>query len=94
MKSNCYLQQKNHVTVEILQYIDWMEPRIRANFTSIEPQNKIKISTTNLKKIWHPDLDIYTKDLKEWKSLYDPFLYQEMYIDKTPNKTCIKLAFL
>ena len=87
-------EQKNQLTLEILQYIDWKEPRIRANFTSAHTKNKIKVSTKNFKKIWHPDLDIYTKDLKDWKSLYDPFLYQEMYIYNTPNETFLKLSAL
>ena len=87
-------EQKNQLTMEILQYIDWKEPRIRANFTSAHTKNKIKVSSKNFRKIWHPDLDIYTKDLKDWKSLYDPFLYQEMYIYNTPNETPLKLSAL
>ena len=37
-------EQKNQLTMEILQYIDWKEPRIRANFTSGHTKNKIKVS--------------------------------------------------
>ena len=72
-------EMKNKLTVELLQYLEWDEPRIRVNFSDASKQNKIKLLSKNIKRIWHPDLDIYTKDLKEWKSLYDPVLYQEIY---------------
>lgn len=70
---------KDKLTVELLQYLEWDEPRIRVNFSDSSKQNKTKLLSKNIKRIWHPDLDIYTKDLKEWKSLYDPVLYQEIY---------------
>ena len=72
-------EMKNKLTVELLQYLEWDEPRIRVNFSDAFKQNKIKLLSKNIKRIWHPDLDIYTKDLKDWKSLYDPVLYQEIY---------------
>ena len=87
-------EMKNKLTVEVLQYLEWNEPRIRANFSAASKQNKIKFLTKNIKRIWHPDLDIYTKDLKEWKSLYDPVLYQEMYLSREKNKTTIKVTAL
>ena len=87
-------ENKNQITVEILQYIDWREPRIRANFTTAHSKAKIKVSTKSAQRIWYPDLDIYTKDLKEWKSLYDPLLYQEMYIWNGKNQTLVKLSAL
>ena len=35
-------------------------------------------------KIWHPDLDLHTEDLQEWKSLYTPFLFQSVGINRCP----------
>ena len=85
---------KNAITVELLQYLEWTEPRIRANFSSAINQKKIKLSTKSVNRIWHPELDIYTKDLKEWKSMYDPMLYQDIYLSKTKNKSSIKFSVL
>ena len=39
-------------------------------------------------------MDIFTKDLKEWKSIYDPVLYQEVYFSNGLNKTIIKVTAL
>jgi len=85
---------KNQITIEILQYMGWKEPRVKANFSTAHNKNKIKVSSKNFKRIWHPDLDIYTKRLKRWKSLYAPILYQEMYIWNRPNETVHKLSAL
>ena len=85
---------KNAVTVELLQYLEWTEPRIRANFSSAINQKKIKLSTKSTNRIWHPELDVYTKDMKEWKSLFDPMLYQDIYLSKPKNKSKIKLSVL
>ena len=87
-------EMKSQITIEILQYMDWKEPRIRANFSTAHNKNKIKISSKNINRVWHPELDIYTKHLKEWQSLYDPLLYQEMYIWNGSNETLYKLSAL
>ena len=87
-------EKKNQITIEILQYMDWKEPRIKANFSTAHNKNKIKILSKNFKRIWHPELDIYTKRLKEWQSLFDPLLYREMYIRNEVNKTTVKLSAL
>ena len=85
---------KNQITIEVLQYMDWKEPRIRANFSTTHGKNKIKLSSKNVNMIWHPELDIYTKRLKESQSLYDPFVYHSVYISKRENETIVKLSAL
>ena len=87
-------EMKNALTIEILQYMDWKEPRVKANFSTAHNKNKIKILSKNFKRIWHPELDIYTKRLKEWQSLYDPILYREMYVWNGSNKTTSKMSAL
>ena len=85
---------KNAITVELLQYLEWTEPRIRANFSSAINQKKLKLPTKSVNRIWHPELDIYTKDMKEWKSLYDPMLYKDIYMSKANNHSGIKFSVL
>ena len=80
-------EMKNTVTVQLLQYLHWVEHRIRAKPSTNNAKNKIKIPMRNIHRLWHPDVDIYTKDLKEWKSLYDPSLYQELYLAIGQNQT-------
>ena len=87
-------ESKNTLTVELLQYLNWSETRIRANYSNTSRQNKIKVPMREIHRIWHPDIDIYTKDIKEWKSLYDPSLYQELYLGNAFNQSIIKLSAL
>ena len=87
-------ERKNTLTVELLQYMEWSEPRIRVNFSSVSGKKKIKLSTKSVNKIWHPDIDVYTKDIKEWKSLYHPMLYQDIYLSNGMNESRIKLSAL
>ena len=88
-------EMKNKLTIELLQYLSWSEPRIKANISaSTQNKNKIKLSTKNIKRIWHPELDVYTKDLKEWKSLYDPVLYQEIMFSNEVNQKEVKVSAL
>ena len=37
-------ETRNQITIEILQYMDWNEPRVSANFSSAHNKNKIKLS--------------------------------------------------
>jgi hypothetical protein len=43
-----------------------------------------KLFPTDVQKIWHPNLDIHTRDLQDWKSLYDPLWFQSVGINKCP----------
>lgn len=48
------------------------------------PESWIKFPPSTIERIWYPDLDILTEDLQEWKSLYDPLLFQSVGINKCP----------
>ena len=86
---------KSQLTIELLQYLQWSDVGIRAKMShAVQGQGKIKFRTKDIKRIWHPDLDIYTKDLIEWRSLFDPVLYQELYFSKSQNETNIKISAL
>ena len=74
-------EMKNTLTLELLQYLDWSDSRIKANFSESK-QSKMKLSVRSVHRIWKPELDIYTKDVKEWKSMFHPALYQEIYLSK------------
>ena len=37
-------EMKNKLTIELLQYLVWDEPRIRVNFSNESKQNKIKLN--------------------------------------------------
>ena len=43
------------------------------------------ISQKNIGRIWHPDLDMYTENLEEWKSLHEPNVYRKLVILTNPN---------
>ena len=76
-------EKKDKITVKVSQLMEWREPRIKANFSLVSKQYvQIKLSPKNIGSIWHPDLDMYTKDLEDWKSLYDPLLFQEVVVSE------------
>ena len=78
-------EMKDKITIKLSQLMEWSEPRIRANFSAISKEvAQIKLSSKNIKSLWYPDLDMYTKDLEDWKSLYHPLLYQEVVVTKDP----------
>ena len=61
-------EKKNKITIQLSQYIDWTDQRIRASFRN---NDLIKLSPKAYLQIWQPDLDMFTTDLEEWKSLYE-----------------------
>ena len=76
-------EMKDKITIKLSQLMEWGEPRIQANFSSMSKEvPQIKLSSKNIKSLWYPDLDMYTKDLEDWKSLYHPLLYQEVVVTK------------
>ena len=72
---------RNRLTIKIVQFMKWFDPRIKTNYSAItDPSGIIWLSQSNVQQIWHPDQDMYTEDLEEWKSLYDPSLYRKIVI--------------
>ena len=56
-------EQKNKLSLHISQALQWPEPRIRANFSTVlNDRPSIKLSPEDFLKIWHPDLDIDTNN--------------------------------
>ena len=81
-------EKKNRITFQLIQYMEWLDPRIKVNMSAMKSlQNSkswIKFPPLIENKIWHPDLDLHTEDLQEWKSLYTPFLFQSVGINRCP----------
>ena len=72
---------RNRLTLKIVQFLKWYDPRIKTNYSAIDdPSGIIWLSQNNVQQIWHPDQDMYTEDLEEWKSLYDPSLYRKVVV--------------
>ena len=71
-------EENNKLTIHIIQNLHWFDHRIRANFSYAG--QSIKLALGNVFKIWHPDLDLYTKNLLKWESLYYPSLYKDVVI--------------
>ena len=67
------------LTFQIIQYIEWEDSRINANISAM-PNMLYSHSWTRfypdiVRKIWHPYLDLQTKDLMDSKSLSDPLVF-------------------
>ena len=76
-------EKKDNIRVKLSQLMEWGEPRIRANFAAASKEvPQIKLASKSVKSLWYPDLDMYTKDLEDWKSLYHPLLFQEIVVTK------------
>ena len=79
-------EQKNKLSLHISQALQWPEPRIRANFSTVlDDRPSIKLSPEDFLKIWHPDLDMDTNNLLKWKSLYEPRLFKHIVISGQEN---------
>ena len=72
-------EKKNKLTIKISQDLQWLEPRIKANFSEVETES-IKLSSENFFQIWQPDIDLYSTNLLEWESLYAPKLYKDIVV--------------
>ena len=81
-------EKKNRITFQLQQYMEWSDPRIKVNMSAMKSlQNSkswIKFPPLIENRIWHPDLDLHTEDLQEWKSLYTPYLFQSVGINRCP----------
>ena len=90
-------ESKNKIVIDIMQHMEWKDPRIRYNFSSIpnmmhDNVSHTKFSPSEADKIWHPNLDIFTYNLQDWKYLYDPLWYQSLGILKCPTLRDCSLA--
>ena len=81
-------EANDKLTIHVSQHLFWFDHRIRANFVHL-PKNIsiIKLSPDNIVKIWHPELDLYTLNLLNWRSLYGPNLYKDIVVQEDENKT-------
>ena len=72
---------RNRLTIKIVQFMKWFDHRIKTNYSAItDSSGIIWLTQSNVQQIWHPDQDMYTEDLEEWKSLYDPSLYRKIVV--------------
>ena len=83
-------ERKNKIVLDIMQHMEWKDPRIKFNFSGIpnmmlDGVSHSKFSPAEVSKIWHPNLDSFTYNLQDWKYLYDPFWYQSLGILKCPT---------
>ena len=73
--------RRHSLTIKLTQFFEWYEPRIRYNkSTKSGVRGVIWLSKKNINDIWHPDLDMYTDNLEEWKSFYDNAVYGKVGI--------------
>ena len=82
-------EKKNKITVDIMQHLEWKDPRIRANFSAMPNMmystSHQKLSPAEIEKIWHPNHDMFTFNLQDWKYLYDPYWFQSVGILRCPT---------
>ena len=81
-------EKKNLLTIQIRQYMEWLDPRIKVNISLMKdmehPEDWLKFPASVVPKIWHPNLDMHTLRKQEWKSLYHPFWFQAVGMNKCP----------
>ena len=82
-------EKKNKITVDIMQHLEWKDPRIRANFSAMPNMmyatSHSKLTPAQIDKIWHPNHDMFTFNLQDWKYLYDPHWFQSVGILRCPT---------
>ena len=81
-------ERKNKITIQLQQFMEWKDPRIRANISAmsdmLHPSSLITFTPKMVEKIWHPNLDMHTINLQDWKSLYHPLWFKLVGINKQP----------
>ena len=77
-------ERKNEATLVIFQYMEWQDARIISNFSTMST-NWTKLAPNNVEKIWHPNSGLYTFNLQDWKSLYDPHWYEMVGLQNCPE---------
>ena len=79
-------ERENRLTVKISQFLQWFDPRIKlSKHKKPDKLGIIWISQKNIDRIWHPNLDMYTKNLEDWKSLHEPNVYRKLVILTNPR---------
>ena len=81
-------EKKNKITLQISQGFEWEDPRIKVNYSALPSMKHstawLKLSPNIVEKIWHPNLDLMTSDIQEWKSVNDPLWFYSLGIAKCP----------
>ena len=81
-------EKNNKIELQLKQYMEWKDPRIKINYSAIPAMRHsysyMKIPPQKVQELWHPNLDMFTDDMLEWKSLHDPFWFQSAGIFKCP----------
>ena len=73
--------RRHSLTIKLSQFFEWYESRIRYNkSTKSGVTGVIWLSKKSINDIWHPDLDMYTDNLEEWKSFYENTVYGKIGI--------------
>ena len=82
-------EKKNKITLDIMQHLEWKDSRIRANFSAMPNMmystSHSKLTPAEVDKIWHPNHDMFTFNLQDWKYLYDPYWFQSVGILRCPT---------
>ena len=79
-------ENKNIITLQMHQLMEWEDLRIKSNLSAMQnmecPECWTKLFPPSVEKIWHPNLDMHIQDLWDWKSLYDPFWFESVGLNR------------
>ena len=64
--------------------MEWQDARIISDFSSLG-SSRTRLAPNAVDKIWHPNLGIYTSDLQDWKSIYEPYWYGMVGLQDGPD---------
>ena len=79
-------ERENRLTLKISQFLQWVDPRVKlSKNTKPDKMGIVWLSQKNIDRIWHPDLDMYTENLEEWKSLHEPNVYRKLVVLLSPS---------
>ena len=78
-------ERENRLTLKISQFLQWFDPRLKlSKHKKPDKMGIVWISQKNIDRIWHPDLDMYTKNLEDWKSLHEPNVFRKLVVLTDP----------
>ena len=79
-------ERENRLRLKLSQFLQWFDPGIKLSKTKKpDKMGIVWLPQKNIDRIWHPDLDMYTENLEEWKSLHEPNVYRKLVILINPD---------
>ena len=86
-------ERRNSLTIKLVQFFKWYDSRIKlSNDATTDNLGRFWLPREKIKHIWHPDRDMYTENLEEWKTVHENAIYGKLAILSYPVLNDTKIS--